>query len=140
MLIFKVDGSRSFCCRPFESHRPLLTLGPLFAPSSTGHQRPDGDQGTRAMSSCWQSHQYFNIPVLSIKIPRGSPAESPTEEPVVTSEGPPPLPVLKSTQLRHAGTILDSSVYVPPATSRHPLAGVTQAENCRRDSSCFMAP
>ncbi len=30
--------------------------------------------------------------------------------------------------------------YVPPATRSAPLAGVTQAEYCRSDSSCFKAP
>ena len=48
--------------------------------------------------------------------------------------------VLASQLPYHAGTSRDSSVYVPPATSMQPLAGVTQAENCLRDSSCFMAP
>lgn len=40
----------------------------------------------------------------------------------------------------HEGTRRDSSVYVPPATSSTPLAGVTQAEYCRRARSCFTVP
>lgn len=40
----------------------------------------------------------------------------------------------------HAGSKRDKSVNVPPATSKPPLAGVTQAEYFRRLSSCFIEP
>jgi len=45
-----------------------------------------------------------------------------------------------STQSPYTGTSRDSSAYVPPASNRAPLAGVTQAEYCRMATTCLTAP